>query len=79
MHVSFTTVIALVALTLKVSGLPFYLFGTTTSDKLNTEVNVVRDTVPSISVLNYRIPEQRNYGLFDWLSPAINPPVQVGQ
>jgi hypothetical protein len=69
----------LLSLTMCAQALPFRLFGATTSNtEINPELHVVRDTFPSISVLNYRIPERKIHGLFDRPSPAISPEMQVG-
>jgi hypothetical protein len=80
MHLALSISIALLSLTITSTALPFRLFGSITA-KAPTEDVVARDAVivPSISALNYRIPEQRNHGLFDRPSPAIYPDLQAGQ
>jgi len=70
----------LLSLTMSAQALPLRLFGATANNtEVNPELLAVRDMIPSISVLSYRVPEQRDYGLFDRPSPAISPEMQVGQ
>ena len=80
MYLALKPAIAFLSFVLITTALPFNLFGSK-SINVDREVNIVRDTItiPSISALNYRIPEQRNYGLFDRPSPGIYPDLQVGQ
>jgi hypothetical protein len=80
MYLAFRPAIAFLSFALITTALPFNLFGSK-SINVSRDVNIVRDTItiPSISALNYRIPEQRNYGLFDRPSPGIYPDLQVGQ
>jgi hypothetical protein len=80
MHISLNTAMTLLSFALTTTALPFHLFGSTTAmDPTDHQVGRDTITIPSISALNYRIPEQRNYGLFDRPSPAIYPDLQVGQ